>query len=176
MQYFLKVRCLRSQRSEKRGTRFCAMVISGECQAWIYKYFFPPLEESAGVKMSAWCWQGQAGLHGLCLVRSLLAQNSVCRKIKVVEKKADKRYRQAALSDALIPGVITHWRAATWGQPGCSGTPKHTLVHTRARSPAVMSCSSNAKKKKSCRLAETATSVDLWQCVRRVSFPISKSD
>lgn len=49
--------------------------------------FFSP---SGGI-----CWSknvclvltGQAGLHGLCLVRSLLAQNSMCRKIKVVEKR-----------------------------------------------------------------------------------------
>lgn len=104
-----------------------------------------------------------------------ISLESVCKKIKVVEK-ADKRCRQSALSDELIPRVTTHWRAANWGQPRGSHCTAGCQPPAHMQSPMVMLCRSHTKKKlcnENWKLAWTATSVDLWQCV---SFLINKSD
>lgn len=83
-----------------------------------------------------------------------ISPNSVCKKIKVVEK-ADKRCRQAARSDKLIPRVITHWRAAKWGQPGagqgaagCQSPPSCT--HAESSGHVILQWLKKKKKEKTC--------------------------
>lgn len=95
---------------------------------------FPPLGKPGWVKMSGLVLTETETDRALWVMfgQEPISLESVCKKIKVVEK-ADKRCRQSALSDELIPRVTTHWRAANWGQPrgshctaGCQPPPSCT--------------------------------------------------
>lgn len=77
---------------------------------------FPPLGKPGWVKMSGLVLTETDRALWVMFGQEPISLESVCKKIKVVEK-ADKRCRQSALSDKLIPRVTTHWWAANWGQP-----------------------------------------------------------
>lgn len=168
----MKVTCLRSRCSEEMNTFHHDGYQRGMWSMNI-QVFFPPLGQPGGIKMSEWRWQTQAGLYGLCLVRSLLARTACAKRLRWSKKQirgADRLlfqtswYQESLHTDEQQTGASQG--AATVQRDTNRCPPAH--MHR----PAVMSCGSDTKKKKKKNLQWK-----LKACFdRRVSFLISKSD